>query len=30
LNRIPLLGAAARWRPSFDGYRPPVPFSDQA
>jgi protein-S-isoprenylcysteine O-methyltransferase Ste14 len=29
LNRIPLIGALARWRPTFAGYKPPTPFSDQ-
>jgi protein-S-isoprenylcysteine O-methyltransferase Ste14 len=29
LNRIPLIGAVARWRPTFAAYRPPTPFSDQ-
>jgi protein-S-isoprenylcysteine O-methyltransferase Ste14 len=30
LNRIPVIGALARWRPAFTAYRPPTPFSDQA
>lgn len=30
LDRIPLIGALARWRPRFEAYRPPVPFSQPA
>jgi protein-S-isoprenylcysteine O-methyltransferase Ste14 len=28
LNRIPVIGAWARWRPTFSGYVPPTPFSE--
>jgi hypothetical protein len=27
LNRIPVIGALARWRPKFAAYSPPTPFS---
>jgi protein-S-isoprenylcysteine O-methyltransferase Ste14 len=29
LNRIPVIGTVARWRPTFAGYKPPTPFNDQ-
>jgi hypothetical protein len=30
LNRIPILGALARWRPVFRTYTPPIPIADTA
>ncbi|HEY3732187.1 MAG TPA: isoprenylcysteine carboxylmethyltransferase family protein [Steroidobacteraceae bacterium] len=29
VNRMPLVGALARWRPVFAAYTPPAPFEDQ-
>jgi protein-S-isoprenylcysteine O-methyltransferase Ste14 len=30
LNRIPMIGALARWRPTFRAYTPPIPLTDTA